>query len=335
VKRLTSFWTNRPTLVTGGTGFLGTWVIRQLLARDANVVCLVRKRHFGHALIGHLLPQVRTVYGDTRDQARMETILREYSIVTLFHLAAQAIVGVANVDPVATLDNNIAGTTNLMEACRHSASVRQIIVASSDKAYGDAGEQAYDEEMPLRGKHPYDVSKACAEMIVRSYAVTFGLPAVITRCGNFYGPGDLNWNRIVPGTIRALYGGIRPVIRSDGNYVRDYLYVEDAADAHLMLAEKLPAKPMLHGEAFNFSNETRVTVRELVEKIVTLMGSQLQPEVRNEAQQRNPPPDAERRESATRIWLAPPFHLGGRSKDSYCLVLPISRALRTMTFFDA
>jgi CDP-glucose 4,6-dehydratase len=280
---VTAFWTDRPALVTGGTGFLGAWVIHKLLLQGANVVCLVRQRTLGSEIIGHgLLQRVTMVHGDIRDQAQLEYILREHSVATLFHLAAQAIVGVANVNPAATLDTNIAGTTTLLEACRRSPGVKQIIVASSDKAYGDAGERAYDEDMPLRGKHPYDVSKACADMIVRSYAATFGLPAVISRCGNFYGPGDLNWNRIVPGTIRSLCEGVRPVIRSDGKYVRDYFYVEDAADAHLMLAENLPDKPKLYGEAFNFSNETNVTVLELVEKMVTLMGLDLRPEVRNE-----------------------------------------------------
>ena len=279
-----SFWTDRPTLVTGGTGFLGAWVVHKLLVRGANVVCLVHEHSLESEIIGRdLLQRVSTVHGDIRDQIQLENILREHSVTTLFHLAAQAIVGVANANPVATLDINIAGTTALLEACRRSPGVKQIIVASSDKAYGDAGEQAYDEDMPLRGKHPYDVSKACADMIVRSYAASFGLPAVVTRCGNFYGPGDLNWNRILPSTIRSLCGGVRPIIRSDGKYVRDYFYVEDAADAHLMLAEKLPDKPRLHGEAFNFSNETRVTVLEFVEKVVMLMGLDLRPEVRNEA----------------------------------------------------
>jgi len=269
--------------VAGGAGFLGSWVVHKLLLRGANVVCLVRERSLRSEIIGHdLLRRVRIVRGDIRDQAQLESILRDHSIATLFHLAAQAIVGVANTNPAATLDINIAGTVALLEACRRSSGVKQIIVASSDKAYGDAGEQAYNEDMPLRGKHPYDVSKACSDMIVRSYAATFELPAIVTRCGNFYGPGDLNWNRVVPGTIRSLCEGMRPVIRSDGKYVRDYIYVEDAANAHIMLAEKLSDKPRLRGEAFNFSNETPVTVMELVEKIVALMGLHLIPEVRNE-----------------------------------------------------
>ena len=281
---MTSFWTGRPTLVTGGAGFLGTWVVHKLLLHGAAVVCLVRQRDLRSEIIGHdLLPKVTMIRGDIRDQAQLENILREHSIATLFHLAAQAIVGVANADPAATLDTNIAGTIALLEACRRSPGVKEIIVASSDKAYGDAGEQAYTEDMPLRGSHPYDVSKACSDMIVRSYATTFGLPAMVTRCGNFYGPGDLNWNRVVPGTIQSLCDGLRPVIRSDGQFVRDYFYVEDAADAHIMLAERLAGKPRLRGEALNFSNERPVTVMELVQKIVALMGLHLVPEVRNEA----------------------------------------------------
>ena len=281
---LTSFWTGRPTLVTGGAGFLGTWVVHKLLLKGAAVVCVVRQRGLRSEIIGHdLLSKVTIVRGDIRDQAQLEGILREHSIATLFHLAAQAIVGVANADPAATLDTNITGTIALLEACRQSPSVKEIIVASSDKAYGDAGERAYTEDMPLRGSHPYDVSKACSDMIARSYATTFGLPAIVTRCGNFYGPGDLNWNRVVPGTIQSLCEGVRPVIRSDGKFVRDYFYVEDAADAHVMLAERLAAKPRIRGEAFNFSNESPVTVMELVEKIVALMGLHLVPEVRNEA----------------------------------------------------
>jgi CDP-glucose 4,6-dehydratase len=280
---LTAFWNGRPTLVTGGAGFLGTWLIRKLLLRGARVVCLVREHPLGSEIIGHdLLSRVTVVRGDIRDQTHLESVLTENSIATLFHLAAQAIVSRANANPAVTLDINISGTIALLEACRRSAGVRQIIVASSDKAYGDAGERPYTEDLPLRGKHPYDVSKACADMIVRSYAATFGLPGVITRCGNFYGPGDLNWNRVVPGTIRSLCDGIRPIVRSDGKYVRDYFYIEDAADAHLMLAEKLSGQPKLHGEAFNFSNETRVTVLEIVEKIIGLMGLHFEPDVRNE-----------------------------------------------------
>jgi len=210
-------------------------------------------------------------------------VLGEYEIDMAIHLAAQTIVGIANRNPVSTLETNIGGTWALLEACRRSPTVKQIVLASSDKAYGDQDRLPYDEEMPLQGRHPYDVSKSCADLIGQAYAVTYGLPVAITRCGNFYGGGDLNWNRIVPGTIRSVLRGQRPIIRSDGHYVRDYFYVEDAAAAYMLLAERLAENPDLRGQAFNFSNETQVTVLELVERILGLMGSDLEPDVRNEA----------------------------------------------------
>jgi len=213
----------------------------------------------------------------------LERILGEYEIDTIIHLAAQTIVGIANRNPVSTLDTNIAGTWSLLEACRRSPAVKQIVIASSDKAYGDHEVLPYSEDAPLRGVHPYDVSKSCADLIAQSYAVTYGLPVAITRCGNFYGGGDLNWNRIVPGTIRSVLRGQRPVIRSDGQYVRDYFYVEDGAMANMMLAEKLASNPDLRGEAFNFSNEIQVTVLELVERLLALMNSNLRPELQNVA----------------------------------------------------
>jgi CDP-glucose 4,6-dehydratase len=224
------------------------------------------------------------VRGDVRDQATLERALGEYEVDTVIHLAAQTIVGIANRNPVSTFESNVAGTWALLEACRRSPRVKQIVLASSDKAYGDHEKLPYDEDAPLQGTHPYDVSKSCADLIGQSYARSFGLPVAITRCGNFYGGGDLNWNRIIPGTIRSVLRGQRPVIRSDGSYVRDYFYVEDGAAAYMLLAERLAADPALRGEAFNFSNELQVTVRELVDRILRAMGSTLEPEVLNEAQ---------------------------------------------------
>jgi len=192
-------------------------------------------------------------------------------------------VTIANRNPVSTLETNIQGTWNLLEACRRSQTVKQIVLASSDKAYGDHESLPYEEDTPLQGTHPYDMSKSCADLIGQAYAKTYNLPVAITRCGNFYGGGDLNWNRIVPGTIRSVLRGQRPVIRSDGQYVRDYFYVEDGAAAYTLLAEKLAADPNLAGRAFNFSNETQTTVLELVNKILALMKSKLEPEIRNEA----------------------------------------------------
>jgi len=280
-----AFWQDRPTLVTGATGLLGSWLIRRLLSLGADVVCVVRDwvpqsefmRTGGPA-------EVKVVRGDICDLSLLERALGEYEIDTVFHLAAQTIVSIANRNPVSTFEANIQGTWTVLEACRRSPKVRQVILASSDKAYGNHEQLPYDEDAPLQGRHPYDVSKSCGDLIAKSYAVTYGLPAVVTRCGNLYGGGDLNWNRIVPGSIRSVIRGQRPVIRSDGQFVRDYFYVEDAAAAYILLAEKLAADPdALRGHAFNFSNETQVTVLEVAEKILSLMNSDLELDIRNEA----------------------------------------------------
>ncbi len=278
------FWTDRPTLVTGATGLLGSWLLRRLLDARAQVVCVTRDWVPQSELVrSHLVDHVTVVRGDVCDQVLLERALGEYEIDTVFHLAAQTIVTIANRNPGSTFATNIQGTWALLEACRRSPTVRHIIVASSDKAYGDSTELPYSEATPLQGQHPYDVSKSCADLIAQSYAVTYGLPVVITRCGNFYGGGDLNWNRIVPGTIRSILRDERPVIRSDGQHVRDYFYVEDAAAAYMLLAERLAAAPELTGLAFNFSNELQVTVLELVQRIQSLMGTALEPVIRNEA----------------------------------------------------
>ncbi|NER37230.1 MAG: NAD-dependent epimerase/dehydratase family protein [Oscillatoria sp. SIO1A7] len=279
------FWQDRPTFITGATGLVGGWLVRQLLSSGADVVCLVRDWVPQSLLVrNQFLENVKIVRGDVRDRALLERILGEYEIDTVIHLAAQTIVGVANRNPISTFESNIAGTWCLLEACRHSPSVKQIILASSDKAYGEAKELPYNEETPLLGRHPYDVSKSCADAIAQTYAQTYGSPVAITRCGNFYGGGDLNWNRIVPGTIRSVLRGQPPIIRSDGQYVRDYFYVEDGAAAYTLLAEKLALDPEnLSGQAFNFSNEIQVTVLELVNRILTLMGSSLKPDILSQA----------------------------------------------------
>lgn len=279
-----SFWLDRPTLVTGGTGLLGGWLVKRLLDRSADVVCLVRDWVPQSELVrAHLLDQVKVVRGDLADQALLERTLGEYEVDTVIHLGAQTIVGIANRNPVSTFESNIAGTWALLEACRRSPAVKQIVIASSDKAYGDHDVLPYSEDAPLEGRHPYDVSKSCADLIAQSYAATYDLPVAITRCGNFYGGGDLNWNRIVPGTIRSVLRGQRPIVRSDGQYVRDYFYAEDGAAANLLLAEALAANSDLRGQAFNFSNEIQVTVLELVQRLLALMDSKLEPEIRNEA----------------------------------------------------
>ena len=279
-----SFWRDRPVFVTGATGLVGGWLVKSLLAAGADVVCLVRDLVPGSELVrSGDWDKVKVVRGDVADQAMLERALGEYEIDTVIHLAAQTIVGIANRNPVSTFEANIQGTWCLLEACRRSPKVKQIVIASSDKAYGDQDILPYDETTPLQGQHPYDVSKSCADLISYTYAESYDLPVTITRCGNFYGGGDLNWNRIVPGTIRSVLRGQAPVIRSDGSFVRDYFYVEDGAAAYLLLAEKMAENPHLRGEAFNFSNELQVTVLELTEKILAVMGSDLRPDVRNEA----------------------------------------------------
>jgi CDP-glucose 4,6-dehydratase len=280
---MSDFWLDRPTFVTGASGLVGNWIVKRLVELQAEVVCLVRDWVPQSELVrSGLLEQVRVVRGDVRDQALLERTLGEYEIDTVIHLAAQTIVSIANRNPVSTFESNIQGTWALLEACRRSPKVRQVVTASSDKAYGDQDILPYDEATPLQGQHPYDVSKSCADLIAHTYAVTYGLPVAITRCGNFYGGGDLNWNRIIPGTIRSVLRGKAPVIRSDGEYVRDYFYVEDGAEAYLLLAERLAGNPSLSGEAFNFSYENRDTVAEIVQQILQLMHSSLKPEIRNE-----------------------------------------------------
>ena len=280
----TEFWQDRPVLVTGATGLLGAWLTRRFLKSQADVVCLVRdwvpQSEFVRA---GLLEKVKVVRGDIRDQRTLERILGEYEIEVIFNLAAQTIVTIANRNPSSTFETNIGGTWKLLEACRRSPTVKAIVQASSDKAYGEKKELPYVEEDMLSGRHPYDVSKSCSDLLAQSYARTYGLPISITRCGNFFGGGDLNWNRIVPGTIRSVLRGKRPIIRSDGKYVRDYFYVEDAATANIFLAERLTENSSLKGEAFNFSYERPMSVLQIVQLILELMQSKLKPEIQNSA----------------------------------------------------
>lgn len=279
-----TFWRDRPVLVTGGAGLVGSWLVRRLVDARADVTCLLRDQVPQSELVrSRLIEQVKVVWGDVCDQPTVERVLGEYEIDTVFHLAAQTIVTIANRNPASTFETNIAGTWRLLEACRRSPLVRQVVVASSDKAYGDQEVLPYDEKTALRGTFPYDVSKACADLLARSYAVTFGIPVVVSRCANFFGGGDLNFSRLVPGTIRSILRNERPVIRSDGKSTRDYLYVEDGATAYMTLAERLAADASLRGEAFNFSLETRLSVRELVEKILATAGVDAIPDIRNEA----------------------------------------------------
>ncbi|MSP56763.1 MAG: NAD-dependent epimerase/dehydratase family protein [Myxococcales bacterium] len=280
-----AFWRSRPVLVTGATGLLGGWLVKHLVALEADVVCLVRDWVPRSQLLGGgLLSKVSLARGDVRSQSDLERVIGEYEIDTIFHLAAQTIVGIANRNPVSTFETNIQGTWALLEAARRSPKVKQILLASSDKAYGDHEQLPYDEATPLVGRHPYDVSKSCADLIASAYAISYGSPVGILRCGNFYGGGDLNWNRIVPGTIRSALRGERPVVRSNGRMQRDYVYVEDGVSAYLTLAEAMASRPELNGEAFNFGHDRPYTVLDIVAETLSACGrSDLVPDVRNEA----------------------------------------------------
>ncbi len=256
--------------------------MKELIDQGANVTGLVRDTVPKSNLYqGEQVKQMNIVQGVLEDLDVIERALGEYEIDTVFHLAAQAIVGVANRNPISTFEANILGTWNILEACRRHPLIKRVIVASSDKAYGDQPVLPYDENMPLQGKHPYDVSKSCADLLSHTYFNTYGLPVCITRCGNLYGGGDLNFNRIIPQTIQLVLNGEAPEIRSDGTFIRDYFYIEDAVEAYLLLAEKME-ELNLAGEAFNFSNEIQLTVLELVEKILKAMDSDLKPKVLNQ-----------------------------------------------------
>jgi CDP-glucose 4,6-dehydratase len=276
-----SFWRDRIVLVTGATGIIGSCLVGKLLDRGAEVVCLVRDTvPRSNLLLSGRLAGVITARGELEDYLSLERIVNEYEVETIFHLGAQTIVGTADRAPLATFESNIRGTWNVLEAARvHRGKVGRVVVASSDKAYGDHGRAPYTEDMALQGRHPYDVSKSCADLLAQAYFAAYQLPIGIARCANIFGGGDLNFSRIVPGTIRAVLAGRRPVIRSDGTPVRDYLYVVDAAQAYLALAEAME-DPAICGQAFNFGPEAPATVLEIVRRILLIAGrTDLQPEV--------------------------------------------------------
>ena len=270
-------------LVTGATGFLGSHVVVALLDAGADVVVLARDGVPESPIAQTWGGRVTTIRGDIVDQDVVERVLGEYDVRTLLHLAAQSQVGVANRNPTSTFDSNIRGTWVILEAARRSPLVEQVVLASSDKAYGAQPELPYTEDMPLLAVNPYDVSKACADMLGKCYQSTFGLPVTTTRCGNFFGPGDRNWERIIPGTARSVLRGERPVLRSDGTMIRDYLYVVDGARAYLRLVEAMAADPDIAGEAFNFSTEEPKSVLEVVELVQRAAGTDLEPDIQDRA----------------------------------------------------
>ena len=282
------FWTDRNVLVTGCTGLLGSWLTEALVRAGANVVGLIRDAVPRSRLVrNRIIDQINVVSGEMEDYQLLERCLNEYQVQTVFHLAAQTIVGIANQSPLSTFETNIRGSWNLLEACRRTSWVKEVVVASSDKAYGEHQQLPYSEETPLSGRHPYDVSKACADLLAQGFAATYQLPVCITRFGNLYGGGDLNFDRLIPGTIRSVIRGQHPVIRSDGQFSRDFIYVEDAACAYMLVAEKLEEEPGLRGQAFNFSYESPLSAVQVVDRILAQMerqdlGADIQNTARNE-----------------------------------------------------
>ncbi|HSE51231.1 MAG TPA: GDP-mannose 4,6-dehydratase [Gemmatimonadales bacterium] len=285
-----SAWRGRKVFVSGAAGLLGSWMAEELLRRGADVTCLIRDWvPNSRAITDGVLDRCQVVRGDLEDFAVVLRTLNEYEIDSIFHLGAQAIVGTANRSPLSTFESNIRGTWTLLEAARQCPRlIERIVVASSDKAYGAHDTLPYTERTPLLGRFPYDVSKACGDLIALSYAETYELPLAVTRCGNLYGGGDLNFSRLIPGTIRSALRGEPPLIRSDGTFVRDYFFVRDAVNAYLHLAERLPA-PGIVGEAFNLGPETPLSVLEVVDRVLTAMGRRdLEPVVLNEARHEIP-----------------------------------------------
>ena len=279
-----AFWRDRRVFVTGCTGLVGAWTTRALVEQGAHVVGLIRDQVAGSELSRNgMIHRIDVVRGCVEDYELMERTMAEYEVQTVLHLAAQTIVGIANRSPLSTFESNIKGTWCILEAARRCGMNPHVVIASSDKAYGDQPILPYTEESPLEGRHPYDASKSCADILTLTYRKSYRLQVCITRCGNFFGGGDLNWNRIVPGTIRSVLRGERPVIRSDGTCIRDYFYVRDGANAYLHLAECMAKQPEVVGEAFNFSNETQLNVLELTRKILALMDASAEPKVLGEA----------------------------------------------------
>ena len=278
-----SFWNNKSVLVTGATGLVGSWLVRDLLQKGVRVTALVLDSDPSSQLIrSGDYNHISVVNGDLRNYKDVSRAVFANECTDIFHLGAQTIVGTALQDPISTFESNIQGTWNVLEAARQSNGViKSVVVASSDKAYGSSDQLPYLENFPLHGDGPYDVSKSCTDLIAQSYGSTYGVPVTIARCGNIYGGGDLNWSRIVPGTIRDLLSNNRPILRSDGTFVRDYVHVDDVVSAYLRLSEVSQTKN-LNGEAFNFSRDEPLSVLDLYREIsMTVRGKYVEPDIQN------------------------------------------------------
>ena len=276
-----SFWSGKNVLVTGATGLVGSWLVQELLLQGANVSCLVWDADPTSELISSkLIDQTSVINGDLADIPACEKAISSSNCEYIFHLGAQTIVGEAMQDPVRTFRSNIQGTWNLLDSIRNSKTpIKSVVVASSDKAYGTANTLPYKEDFPLHGDGPYDVSKTCTDLLAQSYATTYGLPISVARCGNIYGGGDLNWSRIVPGTIKSLLMDETPILRSDGTFIRDYVHVDDIVEAYLFLAEQTEAKN-IQGEAYNFSRDEPLSVLDIYREVCSVVvGKYVEPKI--------------------------------------------------------
>lgn len=277
-----NYWEGKKVFVTGPNGFLGSWLVKALVERKSEVITLIRDDiPNSYFITSGIHKKVKKIYGCLEDYKLLLRILNEFEIDTIFHLGAQTIVGTAIKDPIGTFESNIMGTWNILEAARHNNNVKRIVIASSDKAYGSKNVLPYTEEASLEGEHPYDVSKSAADLIAQTYYKTYNLPVAVTRCGNIYGGGDLNFSRIVPGTIKSILKKEPPIIRSDGQFIRDYIYIEDIVKAYMILAGNLDNKK-IWGQSFNFSTEVKMPVIDIVNEITKLMKTNLRPRILNE-----------------------------------------------------
>lgn len=280
-----NYWLNKNVFITGATGLVGSWLVRDLVDRGAKTTVLIRDTDPQSELIrSSMIKRTTVVNGCLEEISTLERAITENEVDTVFHLGAQTIVGTAYRNPLGTFEANIRGTYNLLEACRRqSSTVKRVVIASSDKAYGSSPVLPYTEDMPLNGEHPYDVSKSCTDLISYTYYNTYNLPVAIARCGNIYGGGDLNWSRIIPGTIRSYHMKEAPVIRSNGLFTRDYIYVLDVVNAYRVLAEQLHREEV-KGQSFNFGPNRPYNVLEIVDEIRTLMECHgIQPQILNQA----------------------------------------------------